>query len=138
MTPARPSRDRGRSVGAIAAGFVVTALPSVGTDALMHATGVFPPWGEPMSDVLFVWATIYRVVYTVLGGYVTAMLAPRRPMAHVMTGGAIGLLVATAGTIATWNAGPAFGPKWYPILLVVTALPSVWAGGMLRFSRGTT
>ena len=38
----------------------------------------------------------------------------------------------TAGAVATWNAGPAFGPQWYPVLLVVTALPCVSAGGLLR------
>jgi peptidoglycan/LPS O-acetylase OafA/YrhL len=118
-------------VGAVAAGFVVTALLSVGTDAVMHASGVFPPWGEPMAGGLFVWATVYRVVFTVVGGYVTATLAPNRPMRHVMILGAIGVVAATAGAVATWNAGPAFGPKWYPILLVVTALPCVWAGAIL-------
>ena len=116
----------------MAAGLVATALLSVGTDAVMHASGVFPPWGESMTDGLFVWATVYRVVYTVLGGYLTAALAPRRPMSHVMVLGAIGILAATIGAAATWNAGPAFGPRWYPVLLVVTALPCVWAGGILR------
>src|SRR5436190_15195305 len=112
MTPDPALHHRGRSVGAVAAGFVVTALLSVGTDAVMHATGVFPPWGDEMSGGLFAWATIYRVVYTVLGGYVTAALAPRQPMSHVVVLGAVGILAATVGTVATWNAGPAFGPKW--------------------------
>ena len=119
-------------MGAVVAGFALTALLSVGTDAVMHASGVFPPWGEQMAGGLFAWATIYRVVYTVLGGYLTATLAPRRPMSHVMALGAVGALAAAVGAVATWNAGPAFGPKWYPVLLVVTALPCVWAGGILR------
>jgi peptidoglycan/LPS O-acetylase OafA/YrhL len=114
------------------AGFFVTAQLSLGTDAIMHASGVFPPWGEPMTNGLFAWAAAYRVVYTALGGYVTAALAPRRPMGQVMALGAIGTIAALAGVVATWNAGPAFGPKWYPILLVVTALPCVWTGGVLR------
>jgi hypothetical protein len=53
-------------------------------------------------------------------------------MAHVMALGAIGFLAATAGLIATRNPGPALGPRWHPILLVVTALPCVWLGGLLR------
>jgi peptidoglycan/LPS O-acetylase OafA/YrhL len=122
-------------VGAVAGGFVVTALLSLGTDAVMHATGVFPPWGEPMAGGLFVWATVYRIIFTVLGGYVTAALAPRRPMSHVMVLGVIGTLAALAGAVATRNAGPAFGPRWYPILLIVTALPCVWAGGVLRLRQ---
>lgn len=117
---------------AIAAGFFATALLSLGTDVVLHATGVFPPWGEPMSDRLFVLATVYRVAFTVLGGYIAAALATQRPMKHVTILGAIGTVAATLGLVATWNAGPAFGPRWYPILLVVTAFPCVWAGGLLR------
>ena len=132
MTRQTASANLGRSVGAVLAGFLLTALLSLGTDVVMHATGIFPPWGEPMTGGLFVWATVYRVVYTVLGGYLTATLAPRQPLAHVLALGAIGTLVATAGAVATWNAGPAFGPHWYPVLLVVTALPCVWGGGIIR------
>lgn len=132
MTTDLVSQHRGRSVRAVAAGFLVTAVLSLGIDVVLHASGVFPPWGEQMANGLFVWATAYRILSTTLGGYVTAALAPRRPMAHVIILGAIGTLAATAGVLATWNAGPAFGPKWYPILLVVTALPCVWLGGALR------
>jgi len=80
-------------------------------------------------------ATAYRLVFTVLGGYMTAALAPRAPMTHVVILGTIGALAATAGAVSTWNAGPEFGPHWYPVLLVVTALPCVWAGGVLRMRR---
>jgi hypothetical protein len=123
---------RGRSVGAVVAGFALTAGLSLGMDAVMHATGVFPPWGEPMPDGLYAWATVYRIAFTVTGGYLTARLAPRRPMRHVIALGVVGLVAATAGAAATWNAGPAFGPRWYPLALIGTALPSVWAGGILQ------
>ena len=103
--------NRGRSIVAVAAGFFVTALLSLGTDVVMHATGVFPPWLEPMAGQLFVVATAYRIVFTVVGGYVTAALAPWQPMRHVMILGAIGTVVAAIGAAATWNAGPALGPR---------------------------
>jgi hypothetical protein len=123
---------RGRSALAVAVGFVLTILLSLGTDEVMHLSGVYPAWGEAMADGLYVWATLYRAGYTVLGAYVTARLAPGRPMAHAMVLGVIGLVAAGAGAAATWNAGPAFGPRWYPLLLVVIALPCVWAGGLLH------
>lgn len=100
MTAADTFRRRGRSAAAVAAGFFTTALLSLGTDAVMHAAGVFPPLGEAMRDALFVWATAYRVVFTVLGGYVTAALAPRRPMLHVVILGTLGTLAATVGAVA--------------------------------------
>ena len=113
------------------AGFFATFILSVGTDLLLHAVGVYPPWGRSMSNALFVLATAYRTIYTVAGGYITARLARNKPMRHVWTLGVIGLLAAIAGTAATWNKGPEFGPKWYPLALVVLAIPSVWLGGKL-------
>jgi hypothetical protein len=121
----------GASIVAVAAGFLATAILSLGTDVVLHATGVYPPWGQPMSNALFAVATAYRVVFTVAGGYITARLSPDRPMRHVIILGGIGLVAATIGLLATWNAGPELGPKWYPIALVVTALPCVWWGGKL-------
>ena len=113
------------------AGFFATFILSIGTDMLLHAAGVFPPWGQPMSNALFALATAYRTIYAVAGGYITARLAANKPMGHVWTLGVIGLLAAIAGTVATWDKGPEFGPKWYPLALVVLAIPCVWLGGKL-------
>jgi hypothetical protein len=88
-----------------------------------------------MADALFVLATAYRLAYGVAGGYVAARLAPDRPVAHAVALGFVGLALSTLGAVATWNRGPAFGPKWYPLLLVVTALPSTWLGGWLFAQR---
>jgi len=80
-------------------------------------------------------ATIYRTVYGVLGSYITAWLAPSRPMGHALVGGAIGLAVSILGAAVTWNKGPTFGPHWYPLALVVLALPTAWVGGKLRVKQ---
>jgi peptidoglycan/LPS O-acetylase OafA/YrhL len=135
MTETHPPRRVLRSIGAVLAGFLATAILSIATDLVLHAAGIFPAWGQPMSDALFVLATAYRIVFTIAGGYITARLAPNRPMAHVLVLGFVGLMAAVAGTLATWNKGPEFGPKWYPLALVVTALPCVWAGGKLAQLR---
>ena len=130
-TSAHPRRWL-RSAAALLAGFIVVVVLSLGTDLALHATGVFPPWGQPMSDALFLLATTYRTVYGVTGSYITARLAPRRPMLHAMVGCAVGLVVAFAGAAATWNRGPEFGPHWYPIALIVLGPPTAWVGGRLR------
>lgn len=121
-----------RSIGAVVAGFVVVVVLSLGTDMVLHATGVFPPWGQPMSDALFLLATIYRTIYCIAGSYIAARLAPDKPMKHALVLGVVGLIVSTAGAVATWNNGPEFGPHWYPVALVVTAIPCAWLGGKLR------
>jgi hypothetical protein len=79
---------------------------------------------------MVVTATIYRSIYTVAGGYITAALAPNPPMRYVLILGIIGILASTLGAIATIPMGIA--PIWYPIALVVLALPCVWLGGKLR------
>jgi len=121
-----------RSIGAVFAGFLVVVVLSLGTDMALRASSVFPPWSEPMSDALFLLATVYRTVYTVLGSYVTARLAPHAPMKHALAGGVVGLVLSTVGAVTTWDRGPEFGPHWYPLALVATAMPCAWAGGRLR------
>lgn len=120
-----------RSIGALFAGFVAVVILSIGTDMVLHATGVFPPPGRTMSDALFLLATAYRTVYGIAGSYLTARLAPRRPMLHALVGGGIGTAIATLGAILTWNQ-PEFGPHWYPLALVVLGMPTAWVGGKLR------
>src|SRR2546422_5394054 len=66
-----------RSVVAVVAGFVAVAVLSLGTDQVLHTLQIYPPWGQAMADSLFLLATAYRIVYGVVGGYVTARLAPR-------------------------------------------------------------
>src|SRR5262249_50871591 len=56
-----------RRVIPIVAGLAAVVAITTATDVLMHATGVFPPWGERMADGLFVLPLGYRVIYAVLG-----------------------------------------------------------------------
>jgi hypothetical protein len=121
-----------QSIGAVLAGFVAVVVLSLGTDIVLHATKIFPPWFQPMSSALFLVAMTYRIVYTVAGTYLMTRLAPYNPMGHALVGGAIGLVPSIAGVVLTWNAGPEFGPKWYPLSLVITAIPCAWVGGKLR------
>ena len=128
---ARPSR-RGRSILAVVAGLVVIFVLSIGTDQVLHAAGIYPPWGQPMSDGLFAIATLYRIVYGVLGCWVAARLAPARPMAHAMALGWIGVVLSLAGLVAAQRQSPALGPLWYSIAIVAISLPCAWLGGRIR------
>lgn len=130
-----PPRRVLRSVGAVLTGTVVIVLATTGTDMVFHATSVFPPFGQSMSDGLFWLATAYRVVYDVAGCYITARVAPSRPMLHALAVGVIGVIVTTVGAAVTWNRGPAFGPHWYPLVLIATAMPCAWLGGKLRVAQ---
>ena len=123
-----------RSIGAVAAGFVAVAVASTLVDIVLHATGVYPPWNEPIGNGLSLLATAYRVLITIGGGYLTARLAPNRRLAHAVALGVIGVIAAAAGAAATWNLG--LGPHWYPLALVATALPCTWIGGRVAVRQG--
>ena len=121
-----------RSVGAVLAGLVAVIVLSTATDAVLHSTGVFPPLGSPMSDSQFAFALAYRSIFAIAGSYLAARLAPTRPMQHALILGAIGFVISLLGTIATWNGGPEFARKWYPIALVLTSIPCGWLGGKIQ------
>jgi hypothetical protein len=127
-TTAQP-RHLGQSVWAIFAGFLFVVILSVATDALFHTLGVLPPLGEYTPDKPLLLATAYRVLFGIIGSYMTARLAPRSPMRHALIGGCIGIVLGTLGAAATWNRN--LGPHWYPVALIVLALPQSWLGGKL-------
>ena len=131
MSEAQGTRNIGRSIGAVVAGILVGIVLSLGTDVALRAAHIFPLTGV-MSDGLLALATAYRTVYGILSCYITARLAPRRPMKHALVVGALGMIVSLIGTIATWNKVPSLGPHWYPISLVVLAMPQAWIGGAIR------
>ena len=134
MDETNPGRRAGRSVAALLAGFVVVVILSLGTDVVLHATGVFPKLGQAMSNLLFFLATTYRTLYAIVGSYITARVAPYKPMQHALVGGLVGLILSVVGAVVSWNK-PELGPHWYPLALVVTALPCAWIGGRIRIAQ---
>ncbi len=119
-----------KSIGAVLAGFFTVAILSIATDTVLEKAGIFPPPSEAGLFVtwMLVVAFIYRSVYTVLGGYVTAKLAPGNVMKHVLALGILGTIGGILGVIAGWN----LSEHWYPIALAVTGFPLVWLGGKLK------
>jgi hypothetical protein len=119
-----------KSVAAVAAGLVAIVAVTTVVDILLHVVGVYPPMDQPIGDGLAALATAYRIVISVGGAWLTARLAPDRPVRHAMILGVLGVVLGLVGVVATWNLG--LGPRWYPIALVVLALPQCWLGGKLR------
>ncbi|HEV7716959.1 MAG TPA: hypothetical protein VGO53_15275 [Steroidobacteraceae bacterium] len=123
-----PPRRLGRSILAILIGLVAVIALSLATDQLFHVLQVYPPWNQPMHETsLLLLALSYRLVYGVVGSYLAARFAPRAHMLHAMVLGGIGFVLSLLGAITMKDAGPI----WYPIALVLTALPCAWIGGLL-------
>jgi hypothetical protein len=120
-----------KGIGAILAGMVFIVVTHTATDFVLESLGIFPPRDQGLHITwMVVTATVYRSIYTIAGGYVTAALAPDPPMRYVIILGVIGLALGTFAAIVTIPMK--LGPTWYPIALAVLALPCVWLGGKLR------
>ncbi|HEX9427559.1 MAG TPA: hypothetical protein VGA64_07210 [Candidatus Polarisedimenticolia bacterium] len=118
-----------RSLWAVVAGVLVIMVVTTFVDIVLHSAGVFPPMTRPIDDALAALATSYRVVISIGGAWLTARLAPEKPMKHAMILGVVGVVLGLVGVVMTWNLG--LGPRWYPIALVVLAIPQCWAGGRI-------
>jgi hypothetical protein len=122
-----------KSIWAVIAGVLVIIVVTTLVDIAMHTIGVFPPMDQPIDDALALLATSYRIVITIGGAFLTARLAPDKPMKHAMILGIVGTVLGIVGVVATWNRG--LGPRWYPIALAVLAIPQCWVGGRLYVMR---
>ena len=123
-----------KSVWAIVAGALSAIILTIVVDAVLHFSGVYPDKG--FTDATALLATAYRTVFGVVGAFVTARLAPNKPMKHAIIGGVLGALVGAIGVVVRWNSD--LGPRWYSIALAVLAVPQAWVGAKiygLRFTQ---
>lgn len=120
----------GRRVLAVAAGLGANFL-AIPIDLIFHAVGVFPPFGQDMSDGLYLVALAYRTACAVLGGWLTARLAPDRPLGHAGFLGGLGVVLSSLGAVAQWD----LGHHYYPIALIIISLPATLTGAWLHRSR---
>ena len=115
-----------RSIWAVVAGFFTVVILSSMGDLAAKSAGLIPTDGTNPSHGAFAIFTAYRLVFTVLGGWVTARMAPSKPMLHALILGAIGTAFAIAGAVAL--ASKHYGPAWYAWVLVLTGIPCTWLG----------
>jgi hypothetical protein len=94
-----------------------------------------PTLGQPMYDPgLNLLALAYRSIYAVVRSYIAARFAPHTPMRHALVLGVVGLVLSLVGAIVTITKYD-LGPNWYPVALVLTALPCARLGGVLHRAR---
>jgi hypothetical protein len=118
-----------KSILAVLAGFLAVVVLSTATDAVLEAAGIFPP---PSGGLFITWmlalAFAYRTLYNIVGGYITASIAPANPVKHAFILGCIGTIAGAAGVVIGWD----LSEHWYPIALMVEAVPTCWLGGKLK------
>ena len=117
-----------RSILAVLAGLFFIFITHNGMDALFESMGWMPKRGEPLTDEGLLLASSYRAIFSILGCYITARLAPANPMRHALILGGIGVVLSSLGAIALWD----LGHVWYPLSLIALSLPYAWLGGYLH------
>jgi len=122
-----------KSLWAVLAGVIFIVAVTTLVDILLHLAGAYPPMDQPLDDAHAILATAYRIVIGIIGGALSARLAPAQPMQHAIALGIVGSVLGLVGVVVTWNKE--LGPHWYPIALAVLALPQCWAGGRLYQMR---
>ena len=122
------NRETLNSIGAVIAGFALLVILSLITDSILEETGIMitEPFVENPVWLIAVIA-LYRTIFNTLGCYLTARLAPSRPMKHAVILGMIGVVLTIVGLIVMWDTPP----RWYPISLIVLTLPAAWLGGKM-------
>ncbi len=131
-----------KNIGTVIAGFVLTLLLTRGMDILFESMGVFPTVEEQQKNGFNVlWmnivAILYRVVFTILGGYLTAKTSASKPMRNVNILGIVGTIIAIIGNIVVSQIPEMANvlPLWFSVVLVLIAYPCVWTGGKLATKK---
>lgn len=121
-----------KSIRAVIAGFALLVILSIMMDSILEKIGVMKT--EPFNENplwLIAIIILYRTIFNTLGCYLTARLAPNKPMKHAIILGIIGVVLTIVGLIAMWD----IPPRWYPISLIVLTLPAAWLGGKMAFKK---
>lgn len=124
-----------RSILAVIAGSITWMVTALGTDAIVMS--LFPQWynngGRVESVPVLLFAGFYSLLFSVLGGYVTALIARRSEMLHVFILGVLQLLMGIMATIKFWDTAPV----WYHLTFLALLIPANLLGGQWRLMQKT-
>ena len=119
-----------RSIVAIVVGFLLIGALATGTDLIVMKAfpAEFNDAGRTENLSILMLMAAYVAVYAIAGCYLTARLAPNRPMRHALILGALGLAMNIVATTSLWGTLPA----WYLVMNLLLVMPYAWIGGRIR------
>jgi peptidoglycan/LPS O-acetylase OafA/YrhL len=112
-----------RSILAVVVGYLIFALSAF---AFFQISGQPPHQAAPMPIMLG--SIAFGMVFALIGGYVAARLARRRPLAHGVAVAAVLALGATISLLSTLGKGAV----WSQVAALVLMVPCAVFGGWLR------
>lgn len=121
-----------RSILAIIAGSVAWMVTALGMDAVLMAIAPnFFDAGKVKSLPLLLFMMTYSLLFSVLGGYVTALVARRKEMQHALALGLLQFAMGFAATIKFFDTAP----LWYHVVFLTLLIPAILIGGQLRLMQ---
>ena len=124
-----------RSVLAVIVGFAAMAIAVIA--ATVVAMRLLYPEAEPglLPAPTTAWLAVnfaYSLGAAMLGGWLTAYLAPRAPFAHAVALAVVAVAMALPGIFGGGSPGQ---PDWYPPLMAALAAGGILLGGKLARRR---
>jgi hypothetical protein len=121
-----------KSIGAVIAGFAALVILSTITDSVLEKTGIMKTQPFVENPVwLIAIIILYRTIFNTFGCYLTARIAPSKPMKHAIILGIICVVLTIVGLIAMWD----IPPRWYPVSLIVLTMPAALLGGKMAIKK---
>jgi hypothetical protein len=119
-----------KSVWPIIAGFLLLAVLSVCADMILRSffPKAFGTVEAPLGVLASVVTIFYASAFGVVSSYLTATLAPGRPVMHALALGGIAFLFALGGLVGSWQRAPA----WFNVGFLAMVIASAWLGGIIR------
>ena len=122
-----------RSTLAVIAGFVLWTVLWLAANAVMTAAmpDSFNEDGISDDNAIMIVSILLSVVFSVLGGYTTAMVAKVNEMKPVVILAVLELVVGIIVEISYWDVIPV----WYHVTFLVLLVPSIVFGGRMALKR---
>lgn len=119
-----------RHVACVIFGYVVMSAGVVLTT--LAAMAIFPGLKDGPSLNYIIANLIYGACFAALGGWVTGLAAPNRPLLHAAVLGGLCLFMSLAYLNAPDAPNVPAAPRWYKQALAFTVGPMVLLGGFIR------
>jgi hypothetical protein len=122
-----------RSILAVIAGSVTWMVTALGMDAILMSLA--PHWFGPNGKVdyvpLMLFMMSYSLLFSILGGYVAALIARRKEMLHAFVLGLLQLAMGIVATIYFFDTAP----LWWHLTFLALLIPANLFGGWLRLAQ---
>jgi uncharacterized BrkB/YihY/UPF0761 family membrane protein len=122
-----------KSIFAVFAGLIFIVATHTIVDQVLQAKNILPKDNLWVSTNLILLVIFYRAILSFFGCFLTAHLAPQKPLKHSLILGGIGTVFSIIGSIANQHYN--LGPNWYPWTLVILSLPIAYFAGYLKLKK---